>query len=421
MADLKKAEKYQFYSRMYPFYSTFYLSKKYSIKTYQQPLMNTVTLWHDEIKYTWRDVPDKKYRNWIKVKNHNVDKDDFFAEGFPYVLQIEPTSLCNLACPLCPAGRNELERERRHMTFQEFKSIVDDMEDYLLFLIMWDWGEPLMNPQLPEMIQYSHDKGIQTVTSTNGHFFTNEAYLEDLLTSGLTTLIIAVDSISKENYEIYRKKGQLNKVLEGLQELIVIKNRIDSKTIINMRMVIMKQNEHEIGLMRNLAKDLGVDVFTVKTVNPSCGPISMDMEIVPENPKFRRYLYHSGTYQRIRTGLKCERIWDMSNIFSNGDVVPCCYDYNSEMKIGNIGNQKFSEIWNSDAYRDLRKKIFYNQDSLPKCSVCGCNYQLSSNGWFVESINFNKRNIFLEKMHKIRKFGYNRIIPWSKRLCNRYW
>ena len=314
---------------------------------------------------------------------------DFTAKGFPFMLQIEPTNTCNLSCPLCPVGRNELNRKPRHMKLEEFKAIIDNMEEYLLFLVLWNWGEPFMNPELPEMIKYASERGIKTVTSTNAHFLQNEKYVEEILSSGLSNLIVAIDSLNEENYMVYRKKGDLNKAIFGIKNVIRLKRKMNSDTKINLRMVIMKHNEHELSKMREFARKLEVDVFTVKTVNPSCGLSSLDQEIIPSNPKYRRYQYKEGTFERIRINTHCARIWHMSNIFSNGDVVPCCYDYNSELKVGNIHEKPFSQIWNSPTYRNLRKKIYYRMDSISKCKECTINFKLSNKGWFVETRYFN--------------------------------
>ena len=228
---------------------------------------------HDSITYTWADVPFEKYNNWLQITKEALNTKDYTAWGFPFMLQIEPTSLCNLSCPLCPTGRHELNRPYRHMRLNEFKSVIDDMEPYLLFLILWDWGEPLMNPELPAMIRYAAKRGIQTVTSTNAHFLNDDAYAEELLNSGLTTLIVAVDSIGADRYKVYRKDGDLDRVLGGLNNAVSVKKRIGSRTLINVRMVVMKQNEHEIEDVLHLARVSGADLFTVKSLNPSCGVV----------------------------------------------------------------------------------------------------------------------------------------------------
>ena len=348
-----------------------------------------VTVVHDTIHYCYENVSNEKYINWLAMKDKKIDTVTFKAAGFPYMLQIEPTNTCNLKCPLCPVGSNELNRKPRHMKLEEFISLIDDMREYLLFLILWDWGEPFMNPEFPDMIKYASDMGIKTVTSTNAHFLHNDEYVTKILTSGLSTLIVAIDSLKEDQYVIYRRKGTLNKAISGLKNVIRLKRELKSDTLINLRMVIMKQNEHELKDMKRLAKNLRVDRFTVKTLNPSCGLNAMDEELAPRNPRYRRYKYKENTFERIRIDPPCRRIWFMSNIFSNGAVVPCCYDFDAKLKIGNILEKPFNEIWNSPAYQELRKRIFYNKDSIPRCRECTINFELSDSGWFVEYYDFN--------------------------------
>lgn len=361
----------------------------HSMKTQNSLQKNQIKFTHDAIEYSWNDVPEEKYQNWLLNTSDVLDTNDFTGTGFPFMLQIEPTSLCNLSCPLCPAGRHELNRPYRHMRLNEFKMIIDDMERYLLFLVLWNWGEPLMNPELPSMIRYASERGIQTATSTNAHFLNDESYAEELLSSGLTTLIVAVDSLSADKYEIYRKKGDIDRVLAGLKTAMSVKKRIGSKTLINVRMVIMKQNEHEIEDIENMARDYGADIFTVKSLNPSCGVVALDEELLPENPGFRRYEYIPNTYERVRINAICRRVWTMSNICSNGDVVPCCYDYDSEMKVGNIFEKPFTQIWNNSDYRELRKKIYTQMPTIAKCNQCGVNFKLLGNSWMFKSVDLS--------------------------------
>ncbi len=196
---------------------------------------------------------------------------------------------------------------------------------------------------------------------------------------------MAVDSVSADNYAIYRKSGDLDCVLGGLRKAISIKKRTGSKTLINVRMVIMKQNEHEISAIECMARDAGADVFTIKSLNPSHGVIAKDEELLPTDPQYRRYEYIPGTFERVRADAICRRVWTMSNILSNGDVVPCTYDYDSEMKVGNVFETPFTQIWNSSAYSELRKRIYHDMQAIPKCSRCGVNFMLTEYRWFVKA------------------------------------
>lgn len=369
---------------------------------------------HDAIPYSWKNVSPEKYLNWQKMNQPQVNTKSYEAYGFPYMLQIEPTNTCNLACPLCPVTENRLNRESRHLRLDEFKAVVDDMEDYLLLLVLWDWGEPFMNRELPQMIRYAADRDVRTVTSTNAHFLKDSAYVEEILSSGLTNLIVAIDSLHADHYTAYRKKGELGRAVDGLENLLNIKKKMASKTMVNLRMVVMKYNEDEISEMRSLARKLKVDWFTVKTVNPSCGISSLDEEILPENPDLRRYQYKEGTYERVRLDVHCSRVWHMSNIFSDGSVVPCCYDFAAEMKVGNIQEKPFREIWQSQGYSNLRKKIFNEKDSIPKCETCTINYKLANSGWFVEARRCNPN--LVDRYHSGRqqlKKVIKKILPKS--------
>lgn len=343
-----------------------------------------LTLISNAVIFPFKNVPEEKFNNYRLMTTQGFNTKDFRTKGFPYKLQIEPTNTCNLSCPLCPVGNNTIGRKPRHMSFEEFKALIDDMGNYLLLLILWDWGEPFLNPSLPAMIRYAYERGIKTITSTNAHFLHDEEYVGRILTSGLTNLIVAIDSLDKEQYRIYRKRGDLNKALSGLETLLAIKRELKSETLINLRMVIMKQNEGDVDRMRSLAREQGVDIFTLKTVNPSCGLTAMDADIIPDNPHYRRYRYRSGTYERIRIERHCRRIWHMSNIFSDGSVVPCCYDFTGELRVGNINLAPFSTIWNSPAYKQLRERVYYSKDSIPKCSECVINYKYSMRGEYPE-------------------------------------
>lgn len=344
---------------------------------------------HDMVPYRFDRLPKVKFDNWVAMNRMLLNRTDYQVEAFPYMLQVEPTSRCNLACPLCPCGRGELERPARDMTLDEYRTLIDDMEPYLMFLILWDWGEPFMNPQLPAMIRYAAERGIQSVTSTNCHFLQDEAYLEQILTSGLTTLIVAVDSLSVKNYASYRQQGNVSTVVAGVERLIALKRRLGSPTRINLRMVVMRQNETEIDATRDFARQIGADLFTVKTANPSCGATYQDSEIVPQNPRWRRYRYLPGSWQRERAERPCRRVWTMSNIFSNGDVVPCCRDYTSGLRVGNILEEPFTRIWQSEGYRQLRRRIMEEKAEIEICYHCDDSFRFTASGMIPEVTAFD--------------------------------
>ncbi len=371
---------------------------------------NTIQFKFDAIEFLWRDVPPEKYDNFMKMRNIEASPDRFSVDGYPYMLQLEPTNRCNLKCPLCPAGTNQLGRPRRDMPLEEFQGLIDDMERYLLFIVLWEWGEPFMHPHLPEMIRYAADRGIQIVTSTNAHFLHDEEYLRRILNSGLATLIVAIDSLEQESYAAYRQNGSLSTAIQGLETLVRLKKETGSKTLINLRMVIMKQNEHELPAMRRFAKRSGVDIFSVKSLNPSCGLDAKDIDLVPRNPAYRRYVYNEESFERVRVDCHCRKMTFMCSISANGEVIPCGYDFSSELKVGNIAETPLSKIWNSPASQEMRRKLYYEKELIPKCAECSINYKLSDGGWFpeVEFFDIDRPSLLFKKIY--RRCKRNRVL-----------
>ena len=127
--------------------------------------------------------------------------------GYPFTISIEPTTACNLECPECPSGLRSFSRPTGNLKTDFFRKVIDENQQRLIYLIFYFQGEPYINPKFLEMVQYANQKGIYTITSTNGHFL-NEDNAKKTIESGLNRLIISIDGTTQEVYEQYRKKGK---------------------------------------------------------------------------------------------------------------------------------------------------------------------------------------------------------------------
>lgn len=95
------------------------------------------------------------------------------VSGLPSVLQIEPTNICDLRCPLYPSGRRALSRNKGFMPPGLFEKLLDELGHTASLVILWGWGEPLLHPCLPEMIKTAKSHNTAVITSTNGPWITN--------------------------------------------------------------------------------------------------------------------------------------------------------------------------------------------------------------------------------------------------------
>lgn len=296
--------------------------------------------------------------------------------GYPSILMIEPTNFCNLKCPLCPSGNNTLLRKRGFMDFDNYRKIIDELGDYLINLTLWNYGEPFLNKSIYEMIEYAKRKRIFVRVSTNGHFFNNKENIDKLIKTGLDNLIVSLDGASQKTFMIYRKKGNFDEVINNMKLVVKEKRKLNSKLpFIELQFIVMKQNEHEIPKMKMLAKDIGVDKLTLKTVNITMGAKEKDIKerkgYIPDLTEFSRYYDNNGKVIRkkiIRN--KCTRLWLSSVINWDGSVNPCCYDSLGKYNLGNAFEKGFKSVWEDKKYVNFRKTIIKNKKNIPICYDC---------------------------------------------------
>jgi radical SAM protein with 4Fe4S-binding SPASM domain len=294
--------------------------------------------------------------------------------GMPMTISLEPTTACNLRCPECPSGLRAFTRPTGNLKEDFFKSTIDDLYRDLLYLIFYFQGEPYINPKFLDMVRYAKEKGVYTITSTNGHFLNNNN-ARKTIESGLDRLIISVDGTTQETYASYRKEGRLAAVLQGAKNVVKWKKELKSKTPhIIFQFLVVRPNEHQIPEIYRLAEEIGIDEVKLKTAQVY--DYKNGHELIPTIDKYARYAEKGdGTWQVKNELLNhCWKLWHACVITWDGIVVPCCFDKDALHKLGDLKNIPFREIWQGGAYHEFRKKILQGRDQIDICTNCteGC-------------------------------------------------
>lgn len=294
--------------------------------------------------------------------------------GMPFTISIEPTTACNLRCPECPSGLRAFTRPTGNLKEDFFKKTIDELYDKLFYLIFYFQGEPYINPKFLDMVRYAHDKGIYTITSTNGHFL-NDDNAKKTIESGLDRMIISVDGTTQETYENYRKEGDLSVVLQGARNVVKWKKKLNSRTPhLIFQFLVVKPNEHQIDDIYKLAEEIGID--EVKLKSAQVYDYKNGNELIPENEKYARYIKHQdGTYSVKHSIVNhCWKLWHACVITWDGLVVPCCFDKDALHRLGDLKQLRFQSIWQGQMYNAFRQKLLKGRDSIDICTNCteGC-------------------------------------------------
>jgi MoaA/NifB/PqqE/SkfB family radical SAM enzyme len=318
----------------------------------------------DMIPLHFEGLEPSKIANWFLTESSVHFKPEK-PWGMPAIIQIEPTNRCNLQCEGCPAGGG-MERSKGAMDPVLFRKLVDELADYLLVILFWDWGEPFLHPNAYEMIHHAHRAGIKVLSSTNGHVFAEEDHARRVVESGLDALVFSVDGIQQDSYQRYRKTGTLKQVTAGIRNVIAQKRHLCSRTpLVNLRFIIMRHNEHEVDQLDAFAAELEVDAVTIRKFAHWGGVDGLaptrEEHQMPADIREGRVLRN-----------RCRNLWNCPTVHWDGTVCCCFMDYNEDHPLGHLGEQSFRSIWYGEAYREMRRRFKKKWIDLPLCCRCSC-------------------------------------------------
>ncbi|MEO8860359.1 MAG: radical SAM/SPASM domain-containing protein [Ginsengibacter sp.] len=291
--------------------------------------------------------------------------------GLPMSISFEPTTSCNLRCPECPSGLRAFTRPTGMLENSFFRQTIDDIYKDILYLIFYFQGEPYLNKNFLEMVQYASSKGLYTATSTNAHYLTDEV-ARKTVESGLDRLIISIDGTTQEVYKQYRVGGNIDKVIQGAKNIVKWKKELNSKTpFVFFQFLVVRPNEHQVEEIKKLGAEVGVDEVRFKTAQVYDYENDPN-QLIPLNEKFSRYKKNSEGKHVAKNKLAnhCWKLWQANVITWDGLVVPCCFDKDAAHQLGNLENQSFKEIWHNDNYKQFRKELMSSRKNIDICSNC---------------------------------------------------
>ncbi len=301
---------------------------------------------------------------------------------------IEPTSLCNLKCPLCPVP-SHLHRPTGHMTMETYKHAIDSIAGYAKKVDLWNFGEPFLNPELFDMIRYAEDRRIKVRVSTNSTFLSAEE-IDKIFWSNLSSIIVCLDGASKDTHERYRIGSEFEKVVEGIRALARKKRALGrERPFIRLQFLVFSYNEHEIDDIIALAEEMQVDQLSLK--NLSLGTWigesirqSIGRKLLPKDEKFRKYRVEANNFELKAQDEVCSWAYANGVVLANGDVTTCCYDSSGDHAFANVHKDGgLMQILKSDAMKKVRGQIIARELAL--CKTC----QYSDYG--ATHINFEYR------------------------------
>ena len=328
--------------------------------------------WHDGYNFLSKLTPRRLYNATQVLTSYYASRlsGKPLHRGMPISVSVEPTTACNLRCPECPSGLRSFTRPTGKLGDDLFRKVIDELQDTLLYLLFYFQGEPFLHPQLLDWVRYASQRGIYTATSTNAHFLSDEV-ARKTVESGLDRLVISIDGTTQKTYEAYRVGGKLEKVIEGTQHIIHWKKALRSKTPhVIFQFLVVRPNEHQVGEVKALAQQLGVDAVGLKTAQ--IYDYQHGSDLIPTQTRYARYRQKPDGSYVIKNRLlnHCWKMWHSCVITWDGRVVPCCFDKDAHHVLGDVGQRSFAEVWRSPPYRQFRQILLQSRKAVDICQNC---------------------------------------------------
>ena len=322
----------------------------------------------------------------------------------PRELQVEVTGACNLACKMCLVRyRPKLGRRSGAMCFHTFKALVDALPD-LEKLTLQGLGEPLLAPDIFEMIEYAAGRGIRLGFNTNGTLLTRETS-ERLVRAGIDWLHVSLDAATAETYEAIRDGSDFARVRDNVAGLVEAKRLLGAdRPALQLVFVAMRRNVRELPALVRLAAEWGVGSLWVQNLSHSFGdtdpagayrPIrdfaaSEALWSGPDREVAEQAFAAAGALaEQLGVELRLPRLeepparprgedepgchWPFESAYvaHDGRVQPCCMVMGADRAVlGRLDEDGFAAIWEAEPYRNFRRGLTGDADPPEVCAGC---------------------------------------------------
>ena len=183
------------------------------------------------------------------------------------------------------------------------------------------------------MIKYGRGKFFDYKINTNAMLL-NESTAHHILESGITELVISIDSSDPDQYGRIRVGGDFNKVLKNIKQLREIREKNHKGSHINIRVsAVQILEEQDMESFSLFWKEYADDVSYTKAID--------------------RWDTYNNPPNKIESA--CQRLWHRFYIWWDGTASPCDYDYKSLLDVGNVKDSKVNDVWCGSKMATLRK------------------------------------------------------------------
>ncbi len=263
---------------------------------------------------------------------------------------IEITNICNLDCSFC----KRTNKKKRNMTIDEFRTVIGKIKPYTDYVYLHVQGEPLLHPNLKEILSICEENNIKVNITTNG-----------TLINRFVDIFNNSKALRQINISLHSENGDKNYYDEVFRTSIKITSSIyisyriwnlNSLKPTNDTLTIIDKLKQYYDIDESLEKKLLTDKSIKIDINTF-----VDKDNLFTWPDLGNSVNCDGTCYGLRTHI---------GILSDGTVVPCCLDSDGIINLGNIFEESLDNILNKKISTEIVENFKNGKAIHPLCKKC---------------------------------------------------
>lgn len=268
---------------------------------------------------------------------------DPFQLELPEIYQIEVSSKCNFNCTMCPRKKFTRKDTTPFISTSLIRKMIREGDfngSYFVELQMS--GEPLLHPNLDEVVDLVKSTGVTIGLSTNG--FLINSCLSSL--AKLDYITVSLDSIT--GYEKIRKGGDIDFLIDS----IFLLTESCKNTVVDLQLIELPGWEEQYRIAEELFSSLiNSKKIKLRTVKDCFLTYFNEVDTLPVKDQL------------------CLNPWLSVSVQSNGNVTACCFSFGDDILLGNLNESSLRGIWEGEEIKKLRYE-HSTKSYRPICSKC---------------------------------------------------
>jgi radical SAM protein with 4Fe4S-binding SPASM domain len=301
----------------------------------------------EKLSRGWEKEYSEYRQLWVDLAKSRKLRD------YPLLIDLELSSKCNLHCPMCYTITEEFlsKVDLKFMDFDLYKKIIDEVAGKVFAVRLSLRGESTLNRDFIKAVAYAKQKGIREVsTLTHGKKFTGE-YLREAVDAGIDWITISIDGTG-ETYNSIRHPLKWEDTLGRLKEIKLLKDQLGShKPVIKVQGIWPAIRENPTEYYKALEPYTDLIAY-----NPLIDYLHNDTQIIYED------------------NFACPQLYQRLVVGSDGRVMMCSNDEDTNHPVGDAYKQSIHEIWHGVEMNKVRE-THSRQDGFKEINVCrNCYY-----------------------------------------------